>query len=69
MRVRRGLPLRVAIFRLEGSRITSYNVCYTKLLREKEREKAAKAEGKEFVSSYVEKEEEDAEIIISYNFV
>lgn len=31
---------------------------------EKEREKAAKAEGKEFVSSYVEKEEEDAEIII-----
>lgn len=31
---------------------------------EKEREKAAKAEGKEFKSSYVEKEEEDAEIII-----
>ena len=31
---------------------------------EKEREKAAKAEGKEFVSKYVEKEEEDAEIII-----
>jgi replicative DNA helicase len=31
---------------------------------EKEREKAAKAEGKEFVSQYVEKEEEDAEIII-----
>jgi len=31
---------------------------------EKEREKAAKAEGKEFVSEYVEKEEEDAEIII-----
>ncbi len=31
---------------------------------EKEREKAAKAEGKEFVSTYVEKEEEDAEIII-----
>ena len=31
---------------------------------EKEREKAAKADGKEFISSYVEKEEEDAEIII-----
>ena len=31
---------------------------------EKEREKAAKAEGKEFVPTYVEKEEEDAEIII-----
>ncbi len=31
---------------------------------EKEREKAAKAEGKEFVSQYIEKEEEDAEIII-----
>ena len=31
---------------------------------EKEREKAAKAEGKEFTSTYVEKEEEDAEIII-----
>lgn len=31
---------------------------------EKEREKAAKKEGKEFVSQYVEKEEEDAEIII-----
>ena len=31
---------------------------------EKEREKAAKNEGKEFVSEYVEKEEEDAEIII-----
>ena len=31
---------------------------------EKEREKAAKAEGKEFVSQYVEKEEEEAEIII-----
>lgn len=31
---------------------------------EKEREKAAKAEGKEFKSEYVEKEEEDAEIII-----
>ncbi len=31
---------------------------------EKEREKAAKADGKEFVSSYVEKEEEEAEIII-----
>ena len=31
---------------------------------EKEREKAAKAEGKEFVATYVEKEEEDAEIII-----
>jgi replicative DNA helicase len=31
---------------------------------EKEREKAAKADGKEFVSSYVEKDEEDAEIII-----
>ncbi|MFA5234618.1 MAG: replicative DNA helicase [Sulfurimonas sp.] len=31
---------------------------------EKEREKAAKAEGKEFNSTYVEKEEEDAEIII-----
>ncbi len=31
---------------------------------EKEREKAAIAEGKEFVSTYVEKEEEDAEIII-----
>jgi len=31
---------------------------------EKEREKAAKADGKEFVSQYVEKEEEDAEIII-----
>ncbi|MCJ7766280.1 MAG: replicative DNA helicase [Thiovulaceae bacterium] len=31
---------------------------------EKEREKAAKSDGKEFVSTYVEKEEEDAEIII-----
>jgi replicative DNA helicase len=31
---------------------------------EKEREKAAKSEGKEFISEYVEKEEEDAEIII-----
>ncbi len=31
---------------------------------EKEREKAAKADGKEFTSTYVEKEEEDAEIII-----
>ena len=31
---------------------------------EKEREKAAKAEGKEFTSTYVEKEEEEAEIII-----
>ncbi|MDA3907718.1 MAG: replicative DNA helicase [Sulfurimonas sp.] len=31
---------------------------------EKEREKAAKAEGKEFTSEYIEKEEEDAEIII-----
>ena len=31
---------------------------------EKEREKAAKAEGKEFQSTYVEKEEEEAEIII-----
>ncbi len=31
---------------------------------EKEREKAAKNEGKEFVSEYVEKEEEEAEIII-----
>ena len=31
---------------------------------EKEREKAAKAEGKEFVATYIEKEEEDAEIII-----
>ncbi|QOY54974.1 replicative DNA helicase [Candidatus Sulfurimonas marisnigri] len=31
---------------------------------EKEREKAAKADGKEFISEYVEKEEEDAEIII-----
>jgi len=31
---------------------------------EKEREKAAKAEGKEFVSEYIEKDEEDAEIII-----
>ncbi|WP_373069662.1 replicative DNA helicase [Sulfurimonas sp.] len=31
---------------------------------EKEREKAAKAEGKEFIPTYVEKEEEDAEIII-----
>ncbi|MDQ1264061.1 MAG: replicative helicase [Campylobacterota bacterium] len=31
---------------------------------EKEREKAAKAEGKEFSSTYIEKEEEDAEIII-----
>ena len=31
---------------------------------EKEREKAAKAEGKEFNPTYVEKEEEDAEIII-----
>jgi len=31
---------------------------------EKEREKAAKAEGKEFISEYVEKEEEEAEIII-----
>ncbi|WP_345980392.1 replicative DNA helicase [Sulfurimonas sp. HSL3-2] len=31
---------------------------------EKEREKAAKAEGKEFTPTYVEKEEEEAEIII-----
>ncbi len=31
---------------------------------EKEREKAAKAEGKEFVGTYIEKEEEDSEIII-----
>ncbi|OIP55249.1 MAG: replicative DNA helicase [Helicobacteraceae bacterium CG2_30_36_10] len=31
---------------------------------EKEREKAAKTEGKEYVSTYIEKEEEDAEIII-----
>jgi replicative DNA helicase len=31
---------------------------------EKEREKAAKTEGKEFKSSYIEKEEEEAEIII-----
>lgn len=31
---------------------------------EKEREKAAKADGKEFTSTYIEKEEEDAEIII-----
>ncbi|MDD5373788.1 MAG: replicative DNA helicase [Sulfurimonas sp.] len=31
---------------------------------EKEREKAAKAEGKEFKPTYIEKEEEDAEIII-----
>jgi len=31
---------------------------------EKEREKAAKAEGKDFTSEYVEKEEEEAEIII-----
>ena len=31
---------------------------------EKEREKAAKAEGREFTPTYVEKEEEDAEIII-----
>lgn len=31
---------------------------------EKEREKAAKSEGKEFTSTYIEKEEEDAEIII-----
>jgi replicative DNA helicase len=31
---------------------------------EKEREKAAKAEGKEFTSTYIEKEEEDSEIII-----
>lgn len=31
---------------------------------EKEREKAAKTEGKEFTSTYIEKEEEDAEIII-----
>ena len=31
---------------------------------EKEREKAAKAEGKEFIPTYVEKEEEEAEIII-----
>lgn len=31
---------------------------------EKEREKAAKAEGKEFIPTYIEKEEEDAEIII-----
>ncbi len=31
---------------------------------EKEREKAAKSEGKEFTSTYVEKEEEEAEIII-----
>ena len=31
---------------------------------EKEREKAAKAEGKEFTSTYIEKEDEEAEIII-----
>jgi len=31
---------------------------------EKEREKAAKADGKEFISEYQEKDEEDAEIII-----
>jgi len=31
---------------------------------EKEREKAAKAEGKEFISEYVEREEEEAEIIM-----
>ena len=31
---------------------------------EKEREKAAKSEGKEYTSEYIEKEEEDAEIII-----
>jgi len=31
---------------------------------EKEREKAAKAEGREYINEYVEKEEEDAEIII-----
>lgn len=31
---------------------------------EKEREKAAKADGKEFTSQYIEKEEEEAEIII-----
>lgn len=31
---------------------------------EKEREKAAKSEGKEFTSTYIEKDEEDAEIII-----
>ncbi len=31
---------------------------------EKEREKAAKTEGKEFITSYIEKEEEEAEIII-----
>lgn len=31
---------------------------------EKEREKAAKAEGKEFTATYIEKEEEEAEIII-----
>ena len=31
---------------------------------EKEREKAAKAEGKEFTSTFIEKDEEDAEIII-----
>ena len=31
---------------------------------EKEREKAAKADGKEFIPTYVEREEEDAEIII-----
>jgi len=31
---------------------------------EKEREKAAKAEGKEFTSTYIEKDEEEAEIII-----
>ncbi len=31
---------------------------------EKEREKAAKADGKEFTSTYIEKEEEEAEIII-----
>ena len=31
---------------------------------EKEREKAAKSEGKEFTPTYVEKEEEEAEIII-----
>ena len=31
---------------------------------EKEREKAAKADGKEFISTYIEREEEEAEIII-----
>ena len=35
-----------------------------KMTTKTEREKAAKAEGKEFISEYVEREEEEAEIII-----